>query len=282
MDGSAFKKVRGGDPLTIHAEAWNGALDAIAYVRQQTRPRGGSPTSEHFQHALVLNDTGAAIPRHHVLAISGPAILPHDFEDEEEETIPGNLDGFSDRLRLRGVEPAANDQDLAVTLEPIPAGFFGRCCVSGLAPALVDIDDEDHTAAQAQTGTMPISSSRGPLQIVWKQDEADRETEGVALCLVRILGGRTAGGMFAVLVTQTGGSTGGSAGSNTTTTCTFTYTVKDLYGVVIGTNMAPQKRFQPDTPYLAGGTDIPGTAYYDQDGVLQLFDPNALLHAEAC
>lgn len=276
MPGPTFRKVISGQPLRIDAPDWNAAMEAARQNRLRGTGAGTPEAREHFQHALVLNATEEPIGRHRILTLERPALLPHDY-DVGMDTIPGNLDGFAERLRYRGVTPAAGDLELVVTTEAIPAGMIGRCCVSGVAIALVEIDDELHTAAKAQTGTMPISSSRGPLQIIWKQDEADRETEGVALCLVRIRGGRTPGELFTVLVTQTGGSAGSSS-----TTCTFTYTVKDLYGVVIGTDKAPKKRFQPDTPYLAGGADIPGTAYYDEDGVLQLFDPNALLDAEAC
>lgn len=266
MPGPTFRKVVAGQPLRIPAADYNAAMEAARLAKLAGTGASPAIAPEHFQHAQVYNSLETAVDRHRVLTFTRPTILPED-----------NLDAASSRLRVHGVNPAADDLELAVTLEAVPAGFLGKCAVSGLAICMVEIDDEDHTSASAQTGTVPISSSRGPLKIIWKQDIADRETEGFALCLVRILGSRAAGEAFGVTCTIDGGAAGSASA-----TCTYTYTVKDLYGVIIGQELTPEKRRFPEVPYTTTPDDSPGIAYYDEEGDLQLFDANELPQVEEC
>jgi hypothetical protein len=266
MAGDPFRRVTPQEPLVIHAEAWNKLMDVADSHGNVYLGQPDAPLREHYQHAKILNATEATVARHQVLTITGPALTPTQ-----------NLATFSSRLALVGGVPAVGDGDVAVLLEPAQEGFLARCCVSGLAPALVNITDEDHTAAAPNASHVLQSSSRGPCTIVWKPPIGMGSNPREVLCLVRIVGRRPAGEHFAVLVTQTGGVAG-----DEDTTCTFTYTVKDLYGVTIGTVMSPEKRRFEDTPYVAGDTDTPGSAYYDQDGVLHLYDANELPGAEEC
>lgn len=264
--GDPFRKVIPSEDLNIPAEAWNALTDLAVRRSDRKLSQEPPPLREHFQHAKILNATEEPIARHHVLSITAPALTPTQ-----------NLATFSSRLALTGTTPAPGDQELAVLLEPALDGVLGRCAVSGVAPCLVEIDDEDHTCASAQAGTIPISSSRGPLKIIWKQAALDRETEGFALCLVRILGGRPAGEMFAVRCTIDGGSAGSAMA-----TCSFTYTVKDLAGVVIGTSLTPELRRFSEVPYTTTPDDSPGEAYYDEEGDLKLFNANELPQVEEC
>lgn len=266
MASPTFRKVASGQGLRIAAPDWNAAMDAARLAMLTRGGAGEAIAPEHYQHAQAFNSLETVVGRHRVLAFSRPAVLPED-----------NLDAASSRLRVHGETPAAGDMDLAITLEAIPAGFLGRCAVSGVAICLVEIDDEDHTCAAAQAGVVPISSSRGPLKIIWKQAVEDRENEGFALCLVRIIGGRPAGEVFAVTVTIDGGSAGSASAD-----CSWTYTVKDLDGTVIGSTMTPQLRRFPEVPYTTTPSDSPGEAYYDEDGVLRLFNANELPQVEEC
>lgn len=84
-------------------------------------------------------------------------------------------------------------------------------------------------------------------------------------------------GLFAVKVTQTGGSAG-----DATTQCSFTYTVKTLDGTTIGTGMTPQKKRASVGAYEAPAANSYGTAFYDEDGDLVLFDPNEVPDPETC
>lgn len=83
--------------------------------------------------------------------------------------------------------------------------------------------------------------------------------------------------LFAVKVTQTGGSGGDDA-----TACSFTYTVKDLNLNTIGTAMTPKKRRTAVGAYVAGGANTIGSAYVDETGALQLFDANEVPDVGTC
>lgn len=73
--------------------------------------------------------------------------------------------------------------------------------------------------------------------------------------------------LFPVRVTQDGGSAG-----NSTTTCSFTYTVKDIRNNTLGTGMAPA--FSPARVIQCACTKAPddsyGTAFYDKTGAVAL------------
>lgn len=276
MPGPTFRHVTSGAPMKIPAGDYNAMIDAARQARQaRLAPPAVSPI-EHYQHARVLNDSGEPIGRHRVLTIEAPSLNPAEYT-VGMDTFAANLDGFSARLEVRGVTPAANDQDLAITLEAAADGHYARCCVSGVCAALVEIEDEDHVCAGAQAGTMLISMSRGPAVIIWKQPEEERETIGVALCLIRLIGRRPAGDLFAVTCTIDGGSAGSAS-----TTCSFTYTVTDLHGVVIGEDMSPEQRRYPNVPYTTTPNDTPGLAYYDAAGDLHLWSANELAQTEEC
>ncbi len=80
--------------------------------------------------------------------------------------------------------------------------------------------------------------------------------------------------MFPVKVTKTGGSAGSK-----TTQCTFTYTVKDLDDVELGTVMTPAKE-RPAKGKLVNA-DGYATAFYDGDDLV-LFDANETLAPGPC
>ena len=84
-------------------------------------------------------------------------------------------------------------------------------------------------------------------------------------------------GLFAVKVVKTSGSAG-----TVSTMCSFVYTVKTLDGTAIGTGMTPAKRRAAAGPYSAPADDSYGTAFYDEDGDLVLFDANEVEAVVAC
>ena len=60
----------------------------------------------------------------------------------------------------------------------------------------------------------------------------------------------------AVLVTKDGGSAGSSS-----TNCTFTYTVKDLSGLALGSGLTPKRPRYANTEYYQPATDSYGLAF---------------------
>lgn len=75
---------------------------------------------------------------------------------------------------------------------------------------------------------------------------------------------------------------GGSAGSGSTT-CSFTYTVKNLAETVtLGTAKSPKVRRLVNVPYTTTPNGSIGSAYFDEAGALQLFDANETPDLESC
>lgn len=265
MSAPTFRKVIPGQPLRIPAGDYNAMIEAARAARSRATGDGSPEVFEHYQHAQVYNAL-SDIGRYKVLSIETPAIDPAT-----------NDDGFAERLRLNGTLPAVGDENLAITLEAIPEGFLGRCAVSGIAPALVNVTNALHRAAAPNASIVLQSASRGPVEIVWKPAGISSDPDHPLLCLVRLRGGRPHGDAFAVICNIDGGSAG-----NATTTCSYTYEVSDLYGVVIGTTKTPEKRRYPQTPYTTTPEDSPGLAYYAADGSLHLFDANEMAETEEC
>lgn len=85
---------------------------------------------------------------------------------------------------------------------------------------------------------------------------------------------RQHGALFTVMVEEDGGSAGSA-----TTQCSFTYTVTDLDGNELGTEMTPKKK-RPDFGEMEAG-DTYGTGFYE-DGVFKLYDANEVEEVELC
>jgi len=85
--------------------------------------------------------------------------------------------------------------------------------------------------------------------------------------------------LFAVKVTKTAGVAGDS-----TTLCTYVYTVKNLAGTQLATSKAPKKWRNSDAKrkMLFPAADSIGLAYYDSSDVLQLFDANEVPFVTVC
>lgn len=107
----------------------------------------------------------------------------------------------------------------------------------------------------------------------WAQE---KKTGGIEI-LIDIGGAHQ---IFAVQVTKTAGVAG-----NSTTLCTYVYTVKDVSGTTeLGTSKVPKKWRNTDAKRkmlfpVAGSI---GLAYYDESGTIQLFDANEVPYITVC
>ena len=88
--------------------------------------------------------------------------------------------------------------------------------------------------------------------------------------------GSNLGTMFAVDLTQTGGSAGDKS-----TQASWTYTAKSLSGETLGTGLTP-KRQRPTVGKMQSGNGTVGLGYYDASGNFQLYDANEALDSAAC
>lgn len=86
--------------------------------------------------------------------------------------------------------------------------------------------------------------------------------EGIPICACYAGGG----GTLPVTVTVDGGSAGGSGGS-----CSFTYTVKNLAGISLGTTLSPVTGRIALVTYNTPSANSAGLGYYDASGAFKLY-----------
>ena len=92
MATNPFKHVRSGEPLVIHASAYNAMLDAGQAVRNRRLNLGkqGSGFDSLFVH--IVNSTGNPLERFSVVGLDGPLVT-------------NNEDAFCERMVFNGVVP---------------------------------------------------------------------------------------------------------------------------------------------------------------------------------
>lgn len=265
MPGDALKKVRRGDKLRIPAATFNAFVDAALDLRQRQQEQSASSTPKVPQMGLVRikNTSGSDADRFAVLGIDNPVFTPTD-----------NLDGFKNKPALKGVQPTVSSHTgkFAILMEPIKANAMGMGLISGMCPVKIEVASANHKYAEIKASTVANLKSAvvGPAQILWKESGT-----GTLWALVRLGVAPMPGMMFAVKVTQTGGSAG-----TKTASCSYTYTVKDLADQQLGASMTPQKA-RPWYGAMKPGSGY-GLGFYDASGTFYLYDANETLDTESC
>lgn len=201
--GSAFQKVRPGEPLRVSAAAWNALVSEV-----ETKPRfigeqaDASPLNFRIR---VRNDTATGVGQWAILHVTGIAVTPSTATGA---TGNGYLQ-YSRWPSVVGVEPTdATAGNYCVTVEPIKAGEFGLAAIDGVVQAKIDVVSEGDIYASPKAGvtTELKSGSNGSATILWKESG----TGTGKLAIVRI--GSAAGGGVR-LGKITGTITKGSAGT---------------------------------------------------------------------
>ena len=237
--GDNLKKVQPGDRLVIPAATFNAFIDAAQDQRRRQRglSRESQPVFQQTGIILVRNDTGNDLDRFSVVGIDGPIIEPSDNEDE-----------FKNRATAIGVTPSGgvHDGKFAVLLEPLKSGAIGRGCVSGVCPALIQMDHDHHEYADIEDGETGhlLSVPSGSAQILWKETSE----ESLKLAIVRL--GNPSTSLALVLVVKDGGVAGDDI-----TDCTFTYAIHSISDQTLSDPLAealsPKRRRLPKTTYIA-------------------------------
>lgn len=152
----------------ITARSWNRMVDATEIVLGAPQDFGadgvqGPPAPNHT--ILCRNDSGAAVGRWGVLAITGMVISPTGATGAATmswETSPAVV----------GVTPPTGTVGgYVVAVEPLAAGKLGRTAAAGVVQAKIDVSDASHGFATPKTGSTDvfISAASGPFKILWKQ-----------------------------------------------------------------------------------------------------------------
>ena len=159
----------------ITARSWNRMVDATEIVLGAPQDFGadgvqGPPAPNHT--ILCRNDSGAAVDRWGVLAITGMVISPTGATGAallSWQTSPAAI-GVTPVTGPTGASGAATP-GYVVAVEPIAAGKIGRTAAAGVVQAKVDISSLAHGFATPKTGSTDvfISAASGPFKILWKQ-----------------------------------------------------------------------------------------------------------------
>jgi hypothetical protein len=183
--------VNPGDPIRLAASQVNG-LNRLLSVGGGF---GGASAAEQptpYTWVLAQNNTGGAVSRWGVLAITGMAISPSGSGAAQFEQLPV----------VAGGTPSDTTTAWCIAVEPIPAGSIGRVAVGGAVQAKVDVRSSTHEFVRCKSSTAElVSTDNGEGVILWKQG-----TGAGQWALVRLGNGR--GTQIDVVTNVTLGATG--------------------------------------------------------------------------
>jgi len=171
MPGDPFKKALPGQRLVIPADAFNGFVDAANYVRAGQHNTASDATDEFRQTGIVRvrNNSGFALPRFAVLALSEPIIGP-----------AANLQEFKNKVNFEGgtpYDPIAVGR-FAVLLEPLDVNAIGRGIIAGVTPVKLTVDpDHLYDFAEMEPGnTLSLRNApAGSARVLWLEDSGSTE-----------------------------------------------------------------------------------------------------------
>lgn len=179
-----MNKVQSQTPVSIRRETFNTLIDA-ARAEQQRRGNVKTIPERVVRRAdtiLVRNESGSDVPMGGVLGIGNVIIKPVD-----------NAPEFILRPSLRGVLPKVADHagTFVVATEPIGDGRIGTALIDGVGTARVRMLSEGDRRADVGDDNVDelVSGGSGGARLLWIEPEPDRQTPGVAWCVVRLDGG---------------------------------------------------------------------------------------------
>jgi len=227
----------------ITARSWNRMVDAAEIVLgapQDFSADGVQGPAAPNHTILCRNDSGAAVGRWGVLAITGMVIAPSGATGAallSWQTSPAAI-GVTPATGATGASGAtgAATPGYVVAVEPIAAGKLGRTAVAGVVQAKVDVSGASHGFATPKTGSTDvfISATSGPFKILWKQGTGSGQW-----ALLRIGDGAGATSSGGPIKKGTFAGPWNKNATNTVTSGGTTYTVTNI-GVPIGTTVSGQ------------------------------------------
>jgi hypothetical protein len=159
MPNDPLSPVFPGQPLAISAAGWNEVMEATKEVRRRGRSDGAGNGRRYGPvEALALNDTGADLREFKPAKVVGAGgyTLTADAGYHWADLPVVTLD-----------TPAASTDIIAVTLEAIKDGEFGRVAVAGWCACDCDISDSGHGYASPTTDTDAlVSGATGSIRIL--------------------------------------------------------------------------------------------------------------------
>jgi hypothetical protein len=167
MTGDALQRFAPGQGLgTLRADTMNALVDAAKIVRAKMSK---GQTGGRFQplrqgpgslEVLIRNDTGATLSERSVVELTTPLADPLIYGLDNQE-----------RPAFAADAPTGATSSIAVTVDPLGDGDFGRAVVLGVAVADLSVVDAGHEfcgPTATETGFLTTSTT-GPIRILWKE-----------------------------------------------------------------------------------------------------------------
>jgi hypothetical protein len=167
VNGDALQRFTPGQGLgTLRADTMNALVDAAKIVRAKMSK---GQTGGRFQplrqgpgslEVLIRNDTGATLSERSVVELTTPLADPLIYGLDNQE-----------RPAFAADAPTGATSSIAVTVDPLGDGDFGRAVVLGVALADLSVVDAGHEfcgPTATETGFLTTSAT-GPIRILWKE-----------------------------------------------------------------------------------------------------------------
>jgi len=161
--------VRQGQPFRPSADDWNAIVDAARLRGGPVRTGGEllSIANPDPNWITVRNDDAVEMPRWGCCVLGGPVIEPG---------APGDgLEGFLAQLAFTSTRPVETDLPrrarLAILLEPLQPGAFGRAAIAGLVRVKLTVNSLVHTRATVVPGTdyLQTTAGEGQCTVIWTE-----------------------------------------------------------------------------------------------------------------
>jgi hypothetical protein len=176
-----MRKVVTGEKFSVKAKTWNSFIDAAVYVKQRQADLLSKTPRRDTKSGIVLvrNSTDEDLGQFAVVALGALIITPSDNEQDFRNNLPifePIKDGISDPF--------------GIAQKPIRKNEVGPVMLSGISPARINIENEDHEFAEVTEDGLK-SSSNGTLRVLWKEEE-----EGEDKWAILLLGASGAGDTY--------------------------------------------------------------------------------------
>ncbi len=185
-----MKKVTAGQKFKPKATTWNSLIDAAVYVKQRQSDLASKVLRRDTKSGIVLvrNSTDEDLGQFAVIALGELIIKPEDNEQE----FRANLPIFEAEL----ISEENKDRPIVILQKPLKENHCGTAMLSGITPAKINVESEEHEFAELDVENGLKSSEPGSIRVLWKEPET-----GEKWAIIQI-GASTAGfiyeGYFAV------------------------------------------------------------------------------------
>jgi hypothetical protein len=272
MNKNEFQHVRSGEPLVIHAAAYNAMLDAAQAHRNRninlTQHKNGFESL--FIH--VVNETNISLKRFSVVGL-------------EEPIGTNNIDNICNRIIFKGVIPQKKHLDkFAILQQDASPNMIVRACTFGITIAQIEIPS-NFNAEHAQLKFCDIKEGEtanlifgGHTEVLWHNADNLAVPNSVHWGIIRIGSGQSI--LFPVKLQQNGGEQG-----NDQKVASWEYDVVDaLTNETLEKNVNPTiEPHQWKRPGIGAYTAATfGYAHFDNDNKLVLGWINETPELAAC